>query len=289
MKKQSQKIRRISDIFILLNLVVIITITDSQTLFAQEINDEPDIDSTSVFVQDTKHFLEVGLGLLAAPFLLDGRDWTNTGITVGTTALLFTADKSVKDFTLRNQNSLNNAIFNFDNYYGNQYTVLLTWGIYGYGAFTGDVKIRKMGLHAMEAFVYSGAITGMLKVLIGRRRPYAGENQFFFKPLQFNDNNYKALPSGHTTVSFAVSTALAKSWDNTYWKVFWYGTASLVAGSRIYHNQHWLSDVFLGAMIGYTVGKYVVNFDSRELPQLFGKSFQPYLGPSSVGLYLYLN
>ena len=108
-----------------------------------------------------------------------------------------------------------------------------------------------MGLRATEAFVYSGIITAGLKVLIGRWRPYAGKDHLFFKPFQFNNDDYVSLPSGHTTVSFAVSTVLAKSMDNPYWKIFWYGSAGLVGVSRIYHNKHWLSDVFLGSVIGH--------------------------------------
>ncbi len=259
------------------------------TAFAQDSNAAQETDSTSVFVQDATHFAEVGFGLLAAPFMFNGGDWARVGLAAGGTAVMFAMDKHIKDFALRNQTKLNDAIFDVDSYQGNHYSLFLAWGIYGYGALAGDSKIRRMGLHATEAFVYSGAITGIFKILIGRRRPYAGDGHLFFRPFQFTNDRYQALPSGHTTVSFAVSTALAKSVDNMYWKVFWYGTAGLVGASRIYHNKHWLSDVFLGAVIGYYTGDFVVGFDKKVKPRIFGHRIQPWFGVNAVGLRVYLD
>ncbi len=255
---------------------------------AQNISGSSADDSSFVFMQDAKHFAEVGFGLLASPFMFNGQDWARVGLTVSGTGLLFTTDKSVKDFALRNQNKLNDHIFKVDSYHGNYYSLFLACGIYGYGALAGNNKIRKTGLHAAEAFIYSGAITSVFKYIIGRRRPYAGGGHLFLRSFQFSSNDYHSLPSGHTTVSFAVSTVLAKSVNNIYWKVFWYGSAGLVGASRIYHNKHWLADVFLGAVIGYTVGDYVTGFDGNEQPRLFGKHIQPYLGYNTVGLRVYM-
>jgi len=272
-------------ILILLSLIQLQPVVS----FAQDYQEEQSSNSASFFKQDATHFAEVGFGLLAAPFMFDGRDWAQFGLVAGGTALIFAMDKNVKNFSLRNQNKLNDAIFDIDSYQGNHYSLFLAWGIYGYGALAGNSKIRKMGLHANEAFIYSGAITGIFKILIGRRRPYAGDSHLYFHPFQLTNDTYQALPSGHTTVSFAVSTALAKSVDNMYWKVFWYGTAGLVGASRVYHNKHWLSDVFLGAVIGYYVGDYVVGFDKNEKSQIFGKHIQPWFGVNAVGLRVYLN
>ena len=278
---------RFNSILILLFLTLIFCQPLLST--AQEINAENTKDSTSVFVQDAKHFVEVGFGLLAAPFMFDGQDWARVGLAAGGTAVMFAMDKHIKDFALRNQTKLNDAIFDIDSYQGNHYSLFLAWGIYGYGALAGNNKIRRMGLHATEAFVYSGAISGIFKIFIGRRRPYAGDGYLYFRPFRPFDDTYQSLPSGHTTVSFAVSTALAKSIDNVYWKVFWYGTAGLVGASRVYHNKHWLSDVFLGAVIGYYTGDYVVGFDKKEKPRIFGKRVQPWFGVNVVGLNVYLD
>ncbi len=240
-------------------------------------------DAASIIKADFGHFVDVGMGLLKAPAHFDRSDWLYMSGALAGTALISMADRSVKNFALRNQTAFNNKLFAIDNYDGNHYSLFLTLGIYGYGFFSGNKSIRRMGLRAYEAFVYAGFATTILKVLISRRRPYLGDNQYVFKPIVLTNNDYLSLPSGHTTVAWAVSTALAKSREGWLWKSFWYGSAGLVAGARIYHNKHWLSDVFLGGIIGYSIASYIVDFD-REPVAHSVVNIHPYLGIGRVGI-----
>ncbi len=261
--------------------IFILFIAISNTNFAQNKNQDVGIGKT--FVSDIEQFFGFGVGLAKSPFSFSANDWYKTGAIIGGTALLFTIDKSTRTFALSNQTQLNNNIFSFDKYYGSGYTAIFTASIYGYGLFANNKSIRKLGLETSSAFIYSVAITGVLKIIIGRRRPNAGENHLHFKPLQFTDDTYQSLPSGHTTVAFAVSTVMANYLDNTFWKIFWYGSASMVGLSRIYHNKHWASDVFLGVAVGYFVGKFVVNFGKKET-ELLGISVKPYFTFDNVGI-----
>jgi membrane-associated phospholipid phosphatase len=233
---------------------------------------------------DANHFFNIGFDLATSPFSFDSDDWLKTGIVTLGTASLFTIDKNIKTISLKNLNSLDDQIFNFDSYHGNLYTAIFSASLYGYGLIGKNDEIRRLGLNALEAFTYSGIITGILKVAIGRRRPYAGDDQLYFKPLSFTNNDFQSLPSGHTTVSFAVSTVMANYLDNIYWKIFWYGAGGMVAASRIYHNKHWISDVFLGGSIGYVVGRYVVNKESDNQTRILGSKIQPYFSFNRVGL-----
>ncbi len=234
--------------------------------------------------RDVKHFAGTGLDLAVAPLSYDSEDWMYVGGVVATTALLFTVDKEVRRYAQGlDKNELDDYFF-IDSYMGNQYSLFLGAGIYGYGLLAGNNRVRHTGLMAMEAFVYSGAITGVFKVLFSRRRPFAGDSQLYFRPVNWLDNTYHSLPSGHTAVSFAVSTVLADAVDSGLWKVFWYGTAAWVGAARIYHNQHWFSDVFLGGVIGYATGRFIVNRDKR---QAFSRlKMQPWFGRYASGVQL---
>ncbi len=233
---------------------------------------------------DANHLLNIGYDLATSPLWFESDDWLNTGIITLGTVSLFTVDKNIRTIALKNQNSLDNNIFNFDEFHGNLYTALFSASLYGYGLIGKNNEIRRLGLYAIEAFAYSGILTGILKIAIGRRRPYAGDDQLFLKPLSFTNNDFQSLPSGHTTVSFAVSTVMANYLDNIYWKIFWYGAGGMVAASRIYHNKHWLSDVFLGGSIGYVVGSYIVNKDSDNQTAILGGKIQPYFSFNRVGI-----
>ena len=249
------------------NILIILLFMFFQTISAQGGNGEDSLLNT--FLNDSKNAVNLGFVVAAKPLGFDASDWGTVAEAVGSTALFFIADKEVRSIALRNQSDFNNTLFGIDKFYGSGYTALFTAGVYGYGLFSGNSEVRNLGLKASEAFIVSGVITTVLKVIIGRRRPYDGESNLFFNPPKLFDNDYQSLPSGHTTVAFAVSTVMAGYSDNLLWKSFWYGSAGLVALSRIYHNQHWVSDVFLGGVIGYFVGDYISGYGKDE-PKILG-------------------
>ncbi len=238
---------------------------------------------SQIFSDDINHFFNVGIGLVKSPSNFTKSDFYTVGIVVASTTSLFAVDKNIQEFAASNNTIFQNNLFKIDEYYGSFYTTLLPAGLYGYGLFTANSKIRQLGLGTAEAFIYSGLVTGILKILIGRRRPFAGDGNMFFAPIQFTNNDYQSFPSGHTTVAFAVSTVMANYLDNIYWKTFWYGSASMVAYARMYNNKHWVSDVALGAAIGFFVGKYVVNFDNSNKNAIWGVSITPLLNFNRIG------
>ncbi len=262
-------------LYILL-LTTIVNITFAQTK-------DSNTSIGKVFINDVEQFFDLGIELAKSPFTARTSNYYITGAVVGTTALLFTVDKTAKTFALSNQSVISNKIFGIDKYYGSAYTAVFTTAIYGYGLFAEDSRIRKLGFNTSTAFIYASTVTGIIKVLLGRRRPYAGTDNLHFKPFHPLTSTYHSLPSGHTTAAFAVSTVMANYSDNTYWKLFWYGSAGIVGLARIYHNKHWISDGFLGAAIGYSVGSFVVNFDKSKTEYL-GVRVTPYFSFNSIGV-----
>jgi membrane-associated phospholipid phosphatase len=108
--------------------------------------------------------------------------------------------------------------------------------------------------HAAVAGLIAAGITGLVKFGLGRTRPMDGGDMDRFQPLSGN----AAFPSGHTTVAFAVATALARETPDGLSDVGFYGLASLTALSRLNDDRHWTSDVVAGALVGYLVGRQVV-------------------------------
>ncbi len=170
----------------------------------------------------------------------------------------YSIDINVHDFAQRNKSSFNNKLFSIDNVYGNGYTLIGIGGLYGYGIIFNNTSVRKLGLQTIEAVGYAGLITSVLKAVVGRSRPYANEGKARFRPFNVHAA-YTSFPSGHSTVSWAVSTVLANNTDNIYLKILCYAASTVVVGARIYHNAHWLSDTITGSAIGYFVGNYVSN------------------------------
>ncbi len=237
----------------------------------------------SIFLNDFNSALKTGYALLRSPSDFNENGFAKLTGAIVVTGALFTVDKMIKDFAVNNNTKTGERIFQFDKYWGNAYTAALAGGLYLTGLFARNDNLRTLGLKASEAFVFSGIATYLIKVTIGRRRPYAGKSPLFFKPFQFTNNDFHSFPSGHSTVAFAVSTVMANYYKNYFWKIFWFGTATMVAASRIHHNQHWLSDVFAGSALGYFVGRFVVGFNPG-LSKHSGSNLSFYLLPNGLGV-----
>ena len=69
-----------------------------------------------------------------------------------------------------------------------------------------------------------------------------------------------SFPSGHATGAFAVAAVFAWEFRERRW-ARWvaYGTASLVAVSRVGLGRHFPSDVLAGAVLGRSIGRMVTH------------------------------
>ena len=141
--------------------------------------------------------------------------------------------------------------------------------IYLYGRYGNNAAAADLGLHSTEAVVLATGITGVLKGLIGRSRPYVAKdsnpNDFAFGK-GFSGEDRSSFPSAHTAVAFAaaasVTSELAHLWPGNSALVapVLYGGATLVGIGRMYHDKHWASDVAIGAGIGIFSGLKLVRY-----------------------------
>lgn len=159
--------------------------------------------------------------------------------------------------------------------------LIVSGGLYAGGLIVGDRALAGSGLHTGGAILIAGAVTYLGKAVVGRARPKLDvESPFqlgFMRGL--GNDDYRSFPSGHTTAAFAMAGALAteigthapevRGWAG----VALYGAATLVGISRLYHNEHWASDVVAGAAIGTFSGWKVVRWmhanPNNELDRLF--------------------
>lgn len=154
-------------------------------------------------------------------------------------------------------------------------------GLYLVGRIDGQRRVEDLGLHSVEALVLASAVTGAVKTLSGRARPYVdtGNSANFELGRGWRDDAYRSFPSGHATMAFAlasiVSSETVRWWPRSRWLIgpVMYSGATLTGVSRIYNNEHWASDAAVGAAIGTLTGLKVFRYQHSHPNNTLDRTF----------------
>ncbi len=136
-----------------------------------------------------------------------------------------------------------------------------------------DEKAKDTGKLLLMSLIHSGVVVQLLKHLTGRQRPEAekgvdrwdGPSGFFKRYKDNRDMYYDSFPSGHTITVWSTATVIAHQYNKSVIiPILSYGLATLSGLSRITEDTHWLSDVFVGAVLGFAIGKFIYKKRSRK-------------------------
>ncbi len=137
----------------------------------------------------------------------------------------------------------------------------------------GNGKTLETGLLATSAMLQSALVVTFLKAMFGRQRPswadgvdrWSGPAGFsgWFRPGTYG--KYDSFPSGHSITAFSLATVVAMQYEDSVWvPILAYTTAAGAALSRVTEGRHWLSDCLAGSVLGYVIGRLVVNNHRRR-------------------------
>ncbi|MDZ7741906.1 MAG: phosphatase PAP2 family protein [Bacteroidota bacterium] len=143
----------------------------------------------------------------------------------------------------------------------------LLGGIYLYGAIGDHPKAADFALQGIKVFVVSGVFVQGIKQITHRHRPHQDvppDPRNWDGP--FSDIQYTSFPSAHTTAAFATACFLSEYFKEKKW-VPWlsYTLAAGVGLSRINDDEHWASDVFAGAILGYYMARFLMRNKNTSL------------------------
>jgi membrane-associated phospholipid phosphatase len=195
-----------------------------------------------------------------APARATPRQWKQTAATAAAVGAALLLDEEIADLVRSNDAPLLDDATEFIEPFGGGHSDKVMAAFFLYGALA---RNDRAGQTAFDAFVSSiiasKGITPALKALTHRRRPHgSGDDESF--------------PSNHATQAFTVATVIARHYEDRRW-VRWlaYGVATGVGFARIYHDDHYTSDVIAGAAIGTFVGHTVVTANQKWRVQTDGK------------------
>jgi len=201
------------------------------------------------------------------PFRMKRSDLPWVGLMVGTAAGLMAIDRRVGQALSDSPPGLGYHISHNVSRIGAPWTDLGTAGaIYLIGRSRDNQRARTSGVLGLEAVADSIAVVEILKYSTQRPRPT-------FSGGQVRDHNADgeffaggtSFPSGHAAAAFALATTLSLQNSEKRWvPPIAYGCASLVSISRITMRMHFPSDVFVGAALGYMIGRHVARGAERS-------------------------
>ncbi|HVP65369.1 MAG TPA: phosphatase PAP2 family protein, partial [candidate division Zixibacteria bacterium] len=125
-------------------------------------------------------------------------------------------------------------------------------GTYLLGRFTDNPHLRETGFLAGEAMTSAFASSYALKFVFERNRPFEQQPRQFFQ-------GGSAFPSDHSAAAWSFATVIAHEYPNPLMQIAAYGSASAVSMARVYSRDHSLSDVFVGAALGYGIGTHIYH------------------------------
>ena len=213
-------------------------------------------------------FRDETIDFIKQPTKGERNDWLRLGLIGAGTFLVMQADQPVRDAVMKDQSYYKSFPVEFGKLWGETYSTAIVAGAFGlHGLLANDNLTKKVGFEIVQAALYSGGITTILKVAFGRARPYTNKGRADYRPFTLLDDGFHSLPSGHVTLAFALSTILSRNVQSNALKVLAYIPAALTAFSRVYQDYHWTSDCLLGAVVGFVVATWVVDLhDQKESP-----------------------
>jgi membrane-associated phospholipid phosphatase len=194
-------------------------------------------------------------------------------------AALFLYDREITGFVRQNRGTTGDAVFRVARYGGDGWFV---FGVSGAALLSGlladNNHLKSLGVYMLEGFCLSGLYVQVVKVAVGRERPYVSNDPYMFRPFSFRDSGM-SFYSGHSTEVFTMASVISHYFRKPWVSCLAYGLAGLVGVQRIYARKHWSSDVFVGAFTGVLIGRSVVRFNEdflgvRAGPGGFSVSFR---------------
>lgn len=244
---------------------------------------EPERYNFSQFTSETWDFVK-------QPTRWGAGSWLTLALScAGAYWLLKNADQRISNECFAHPQYLDSAANKIGKFWGGPFPAPLLMGIFAlHAGLSGDRASKAITFEIAQATIYTVSLTFLIKVALGRARPGVNEGVDSFRP--FSEKSlfhfdYQSFPGGHTSAATAISTILADHARPWWLKVVAYVPAALCLCSRVYENKHWTSDVFFGAVIGYSVGKWLTrkHKNKEASTRQSAVQFRPFFNESLTG------
>jgi len=210
---------------------------------------------------------------------------TETFVAVGTAAGFFALvpfDQEIDRWAIRDHSTAGNVWAAGAKALGDGYLTIPVSGALWYLGSKADMpRLARASRNALEVCLLSQIAVQALKYSFHRGRPSESEtNQDWYGP--GIESRHLSFPSGHSAMAWGVLPAYAMEFDERPILVaaLYLGAASS-SMSRVHDGQHWSSDVFFSAGLGYLANRLVRSWNLNSEGRI---SMIPLFGPGQQGV-----
>jgi hypothetical protein len=133
------------------------------------------------------------------------------------------------------------------------------------GSVTHNYHLQETAVLAGEAMADSIILNTGLGYAIDRQTPMQGNGLGDFWPHGTRTwPDGQSMPSDHSILVWSFAHVVASQYSGIATRLIVYSLATTVSASRVMAREHFPSDVFVGAALGYVIGGYVVERRSTE-------------------------
>jgi membrane-associated phospholipid phosphatase len=133
------------------------------------------------------------------------------------------------------------------------------------GSVTHNGHLQQTAVLAGEAMADSIILNTGLGYAIDRQTPMQGNGKGDFWPHGTKTwPDGQSMPSDHSILVWSFAHVVASQYSGIVTQLIVYSLATTVSASRVMAREHFPSDVFVGAALGYVIGGYVVERRSSE-------------------------
>lgn len=202
-----------------------------------------------------------------SPLHWSGNDWLKVLAFGGAAVAIHQLDEPLNNMIYRNNTPFIKGFSNAFSDLGNALYIIPALGAtYIYAHAKDKDDLSGFTITAGKAVIIANAMATWSKVLAHRHRP---SDDIPSNPNKWDgpraDLKNDSFFSSHTATAFSLATVIASTYADHKWvPPLAYTMASLVGVARITGNDHWATDVFVGAVIGYSVGKLVYKLNRSK-------------------------
>ncbi|MCZ6506812.1 MAG: phosphatase PAP2 family protein [Acidobacteria bacterium] len=189
--------------------------------------------------------------LARLPIDAKGKAWRKFGLGLALVGALHSFDE---DLRTRLDSSGRSDVATLIRPLGQEGGLALLGSSWAIGRLAGRPKAFRIGRDGFEAVALSaGVLAPLLKDLVGRERPRRGMGSEVF------GGSGQSFPSGEVTQAFAIASVVSAHSRRKWVKGLAWTLAGATAWQRMELDAHWASDVTAGALLGASVGRWVVH------------------------------